>query len=121
MMFQTELAKIADIFKAFADPTRLRLIRLLASNMEEKLSVSDLAKKLSITQPAATQHLNILKNIGILYSNKERPRIFYYLNLDELKKQKTLLDQFYDLAFTKCDLEGQCETCQNREFCDSIK
>ena len=89
-MFQTELTEVANIFKALADPTRLRLIRLLASNMEEKLSVSDLAKKLHITQPAATQHLNILKNIGILYSNKERPRIYYYLNLDQLKKHYEL-------------------------------
>jgi len=62
-----EITKMANIFKAFADPTRLRLIRLLASNMEEKLCVVDLAKKLGISQPAASQHIKVLKNINILY------------------------------------------------------
>lgn len=121
MKFQAQLTEIVDILKALADPTRLSLIRLLASNIVDRLSVSDLARELQITQPAATQHLNILKNIGILYLKKEHLRIYYYLNFDELEKQKALLDQFYELAFPKYDLTVQCEDCENREFCDTHK
>ena len=116
-----QITIMANIFKAFADPTRLRLIRLLASNMEEKLCVVDLAKKLGISQPAASQHIKVLKNNNILYAQNERPRIYYYINLVEFKKQKAMLDQLYELAFKKCAQSGQCEKCPFRDECDDVK
>ncbi|MHA1355301.1 MAG: ArsR/SmtB family transcription factor [Candidatus Heimdallarchaeota archaeon] len=88
------LNKAAEVFKVLSDPTRLRMIRLLASNMEDKLCVIDLAKKLKISQPAASQHLKVLKNVDLVYTKTERPRIYYYLNLIELRNQKKNLDNF---------------------------
>ena len=41
--------KMSEVFKALGDPTRLRIIRMLASNMENNLCVVDLAKKLGAT------------------------------------------------------------------------
>jgi len=111
MSRQTELIKLAEVFKVLADPTRLRLIRLLASNMEDKLCVIDLAQKLKITQPAASQHLKVLKNANLLYTHMERPRKYYYLNLVELRKQKENLDDLFKLAFIKCSKDGQCQDC----------
>ena len=116
-----QITIMAKIFKAFADPTRLRLIGLLASNMEEKLCVVDLAKKLDISQPAASQHIKVLKNINILYAKNERPRIYYYINIIEFKKQKAMLDQLYEQAFIKCAQSGQCEKCPFRDECDDVK
>jgi DNA-binding transcriptional ArsR family regulator len=121
MKSQIDLKEIANFLKVLADPTRLRLISLLASNMAERLSVSELANMLHISQPAATQHLNVLKYIGILYSYKDHLRIYYYLNFDQLRNQKELLDQFFTLAPLDCDLDEKCIVCQNREFCDSNK
>ena len=119
-MAHKQISKMAEIFKAFSDPTRLRLIRLLASNMEERLTVQELAQKLNISQPAASQHLKVLKNIDVLVVKNERPRKFYYLNLAELKRQKIMLDQLYQLAFTRCDRDGQCGDCPFRDDCDDV-
>ncbi len=120
MSARRDIIELSEVFKALSDPTRLRLIRLLASNMEEKLCVVDLAAKLSISQPATSQHLKILKNVNILYSKKERPRIYYYLNLGEFHRQKKLVDRMFDFAFTKCTQGGQCEDCQSREDCEEF-
>lgn len=121
MSEKDNLVKFANVFKVLGDPTRLRMIRLLASNMEDKLCVIDLAKKLGITQPAASQHLKILKNANFLYTQKERPRIYYYLNLLELQKQKKNLDDLFALAFIKCSEDGQCQKCPFRDSCDNVK
>jgi len=121
MSQQAELIKLAEIFKVLADPTRLRLIRLLASNMEDKLCVIDLAKKLKITQPAASQHLKVLKSANLLYTHLERPRKYYYLNLVELRNQKENLDNLFKLAFVKCSQDGQCQECPFLDSCDVAK
>jgi len=112
------LNKAAEIFKVLADPTRLRMIRLLASNMEDRLCVIDLAEKLKISQPAVSQHLKVLKNSNLVYTKMERPRIYYYLNLIELRKQKENLDNLFDLAFTKCNQDGQCQDCPFLDDCN---
>lgn len=48
--------EMSEVFKAWGDPTRLRIIRMLVSKIESGLGVSDMANKLGITQPAAPQH-----------------------------------------------------------------
>lgn len=48
--------EMSEVFKAWGDPTRLRIIRMLVSKIESSLGVSDMANKLGITQPAAPQH-----------------------------------------------------------------
>ncbi len=120
MSMKKEILEVSEIFKALSDPTRLRLIRLLASNMEEKLCVVDLAVKLGVSQPATSQHLKVLKTVKILYSEKERPKIYYFLNLVEFRRQKKLVDKMYDFAFTRCSQGGLCEDCPFRDDCEDV-
>src|SRR4249919_3603916 len=56
------------IFKAFADPTRLRILRLLR---REEMCVGDLVKSLRIPQPKASRHLNYLRRAGLVISRKD--------------------------------------------------
>ena len=95
--------EMVELFKALGDKNRLRIIRLLASNMESSLTVTKLAEFLGITQPAASQHLKVLKNIGLLEPNKQGYHVYYNLNLENFKKQKEKFDQLFNIAFTKCE------------------
>ena len=54
---------VAAACRAFGDPQRLKIIRILASRQEEELCVTDLSKILRISQPAVSQHIKILKDI----------------------------------------------------------
>ncbi len=99
---------MAEVFKALGDPTRLRLIRMLASRMEKDPCVADLAKKLGISQPAASQHIRVLRNIGILEPERQGFRVYYSINIRVLKSYKALIDELFKLAFERCLYYPSC-------------
>lgn len=100
---------MSKVFKALSDPNRLRIIRMLASNMEEKLCVKDLAEKLDITQPAASQQISVLDNIGILDRRKEGNQVFYYINTKALADIKEKIDEMFKIAFERCKYYDTCK------------
>lgn len=93
---------MADIFKALGDPTRLKLIKILASKMASEIRICKIAESLGISQPAVSQHLKILKGIGILTAQREGYRIHYNIDVEVLKKHKQLIDSMFELAFKSC-------------------
>ncbi|MCD4672035.1 MAG: metalloregulator ArsR/SmtB family transcription factor [Anaerolineaceae bacterium] len=104
-----QVRKMADVFKALGDPTRLRIIRMLASNPEDTLCVADLAVRLGSTQPAASQHIKVLKNVGILKANKIGFRVYYRINTNVMLAYKADLDELFEIAFVRCPQVGACE------------
>lgn len=62
------MAKMLDIFRALADPTRLRIVQLLRT-ME--LSVGELAQVLAHSQPRVSRHIKILCDAGVAERRKE--------------------------------------------------
>lgn len=100
---------MSEVFKALGDPTRLRIIRMLASKMEDNLCVIDLAKKLGITQPAVSQHIKVLKSIDILKPNRKGFRIHYSIDADVLNTYKKDIDELFKMAFKKCPKYSKCK------------
>jgi DNA-binding transcriptional ArsR family regulator len=73
----TKLEMAASKLRAIAHPMRIAVIGLLQEN--EKLSVTEIYSSLEIEQAAASHHLNILKNKGVLTSKRDGKKIFYSL------------------------------------------
>lgn len=67
----------ASIFKALAHPKRIMIVELLSKYGE--LCVCSIAQKLNIDQPSVSKHLNILKNAGIVRSEKKGLTVNYKL------------------------------------------
>lgn len=91
-----EILKIADIFKALGDPTRLRLIKLLNECHEGvcqggPLCVNALAHQLGVTQSAVSQHLRILKQAGLVRGARNGAFMHYSLDPDGLDRYKSAL------------------------------
>jgi len=101
--------KMSEIFKALGDPTRLRIIRMLASKMKDNLCVVDLTKKLGITQPAASQHIKVLKSIDILEPDRKGFRVYYNINTEVLNAYKADVDELFKMAFKKCPKYSTCK------------
>ena len=99
---------MSEVFKALGDPTRLKIIRILASGMEKDLCVTELAKVLGIKQPAASQHIKVLKNVGILEPIRNGQRVQYTVNSDEMVKIKERMNELFELAFNSCSERGTC-------------
>ena len=55
---------LANLFKALADETRLRILALLTDC--DELCVCDIEQVLSITQSKASRHLRYLANVGLV-------------------------------------------------------
>lgn len=108
-----QVRKMADVFKALGDPTRLRIIRMLASNPKDTLCVADLAARLGNTQPATSQHIKVLKNIGILDANKVGFRVYYRINTNVMLAYKADLDGLFEIAFAPCPRIGAREENKN--------
>ncbi|MGH7754820.1 MAG: ArsR/SmtB family transcription factor [Vulcanimicrobiaceae bacterium] len=66
-----------DPFAALADPTRRRIIELLA---EGELAAGALARRFDMTQPAVSQHLAILRNVSLVRVRREGQRRMYALD-----------------------------------------
>ncbi|RED93622.1 ArsR/SmtB family transcription factor [Marinoscillum furvescens] len=64
-----------QIFKAFGDESRVRIIHLLFKN--DELAVSDLEAILDFTQTKTSRHIGYLKNSGLVNATKKDQWVFY--------------------------------------------
>ena len=73
----TQAADLAHILKALADPTRLRLVSMVAAHEGGEACVCDLTDPLGLTQPTISHHLKVLVDAGI-FSRDKRGKWAYY-------------------------------------------
>jgi len=73
--------KQSRFFKALADETRLRIVKLLGVR---EMCVCEVMVALSLTQPTASHHLGLLENAGLVKDRKEGKWVFYSLANPEL-------------------------------------
>jgi len=80
--------KQSKFFKALADETRLRILKLLEVR---EMCVCEIMVALDLTQPTASHHLGLLENAGFVKGRKEGKWVFYKVaNPDLLKKMHQL-------------------------------
>ena len=73
-----EAAATASLFKALADPARVRIVNMLAA-ADEGVCVCDLIPHLGLSQPTVSHHLRILTEAGLLEREKRGVWAFYRL------------------------------------------
>lgn len=74
--------KIADLFKAFADPTR---VQILSNLVERELCVTDIAEAVELSQSAVSHQLRILKQMYLIKYRREGKNILYSLADDHVR------------------------------------
>lgn len=72
----TELAKV---FKALGDPVRLRLLSMIASRAGGEICVCDLTPAFDLTQPTISHHLKLLREAGLIASERRGTWVYYWL------------------------------------------
>ena len=68
---------VATRLKALSDPTRLRLVSLVAAHEDQEACVCDLTEPVALSQPTVSHHLKILVEAGIL-AREQRGKWAYY-------------------------------------------
>lgn len=86
-----QAADLAHILKALADPTRLRLVSMVAAHEGREACVCDLTEALGLTQPTISHHLKILVDAGICTRDKRGVWAYYTLVPGALQALAALL------------------------------
>jgi ArsR family transcriptional regulator len=78
----------ADLCSAFADPTRILILYALD---ERPRNVTELTLELQITQPAASRHLKVLRDRGLVVADRQGTTVTYHLSDQRLIEALDLL------------------------------
>jgi ArsR family transcriptional regulator len=78
-----------DLFGAFANPTRLRILNLLQDRKE--ICVCDLCEVLGEAQPKVSRHLAVLREAGLVEVRRDRKWKFYSVSQAPTRLHRTLL------------------------------
>lgn len=69
---------VSATFKALADPTRRKILRLLR---ERDMTAGEIAEQFNISKPSISHHLNILKQSRLVIDERQGQFIYYSLNM----------------------------------------
>lgn len=94
--------ELEDLFKALSNVNRLILIYGLA-NEHGTVNVTEIANIMGLTQPAASQHLKILKTAEILKAQKRGNQIYYTFNRSAVVKHKEKIDFLFGCVLSRCN------------------
>jgi DNA-binding transcriptional ArsR family regulator len=81
-----------DVWTALADRNRRAIVMRLA---EGELAVGELAALLPVSQPAVSQHLKVLKDLGLVSDRAEGTKRIYRLNEAGVTALRDQLDMFW--------------------------
>jgi len=86
-----EAEDLAVLFKAIADPVRLRLVSLIASHEGGEACVCELTAEFDLTGPTISHHLKVLREAGLIGSQRRGTWVFYWINPGLLARLSDLL------------------------------
>lgn len=90
---EEEVADIADFFKVFGDPTRLKILFLLDSG---EANVNTISSNLGISPSVASQHLKLLRVSRLVRWRKDGKNVIYSLNDEHISKILALGTEHYE-------------------------
>jgi DNA-binding transcriptional ArsR family regulator len=109
-----------DVFAALADPTRRKIIELLAA--DGQLPAAEIAGHFSVSAPAVSQHLKALQQAGLVSVEKRAQQRIYRLNPqamleleDWARRLRNLWDQRFDALELLLDQEMRKEQGHEQE------
>jgi ArsR family transcriptional regulator, arsenate/arsenite/antimonite-responsive transcriptional repressor len=83
-----------QLFRALADPTRLALVNLLKDCPHDGgYCVNNLAERLGVSQPAVSQHLRVLRHLGLVHGERRGYRVHYAIDCQRLQELRAVADR----------------------------
>lgn len=74
---ETDAVALAGVFRALADPVRLRLLSLIASHPDGEVCVCELTGAFALSAPTISHHLKVLRQAGLLTADRRGTWIYY--------------------------------------------
>ncbi|AYG05320.1 ArsR/SmtB family transcription factor [Gryllotalpicola protaetiae] len=80
-----EAERIAKTFKALGDPTRVRLLSLIAASDGGEACICDLTDPVGLSQPTVSHHMKLLADAGLV-TREQRGKWAYYAVIEDALK-----------------------------------
>ncbi|MGH7898256.1 MAG: ArsR/SmtB family transcription factor, partial [Candidatus Binatia bacterium] len=77
--------RLSRALRVLADPARLRLVSLIASQPNGECCVCDLTKPIGLSQPTVSHHLKVLHEAGVLDRERRGRWVYYRANIEPLR------------------------------------
>lgn len=94
------------------DPTRRRVLELLRDG---ERSVRELTEETTVTQSAVSQHLRVLRDVGLVTVRPEGTRRLYRVDRDGLESVRAWVDSFWDDALDAFSRHVDATTAERKE------
>jgi len=95
-VFETQLQDVAKFAKVLSHPARLAILQHLAKCCSCKSG--DIASELPLSRTTVSQHLQELKNLGLVKYEVNGVTVCYEVDTNMLMQYKQMLDQFFDIG-----------------------
>jgi ArsR family transcriptional regulator len=82
----TAAGELSRVFKALADPVRLRLLSLIGAHAGGEACVCELAEAFDLTQPTISHHLRVLREAGLIDSERRGTWVYYRIRPETLSR-----------------------------------
>jgi DNA-binding transcriptional ArsR family regulator len=92
--------------KAIAAPRRRQILTLVRN---DELSAGEIASHFDVTRPAVSQHLNVLKEAGLVSERRNGTRRLYRARPEGLAELKDFLEEFWDARLATLKREAEKE------------
>ena len=86
-----EASATADLFKALADPARVRIVNVLATS-DEPVCVCELIEPLGLSQPTVSHHMRKLLDAGLVEREQRSKWAYFSLKRDAVEKLAAVAD-----------------------------
>ncbi|MEU6562922.1 ArsR/SmtB family transcription factor [Nocardia nova] len=86
-----EAVELAGMFKALADPVRLRVLSAIAARAGGEACVCDVSDGLDVTQPTISHHLKVLREAGLVTSERRASWVYYRIVPEALEQLSSIL------------------------------
>ena len=95
--------------KAIAEPRRRQILTLVRDG---ELSAGEIAAHFDVTRPAVSQHLNVLKEAGLVSERRDGTRRLYRARPEGLAQLKAFLEEFWDERLDALKAEAEREEAE---------
>jgi DNA-binding transcriptional ArsR family regulator len=106
--FTADQQLLSNIGKALSHPARIAIIQLLAEKREVK--TGNISDDLPISRTTVSQHLKVLKEMGIIKGSIDGLKIHYCLDMIKLDEMRKAYNAFFDNTIQSFLCECDCKS-----------
>ncbi len=112
-----DLHAVDRVFKALADPTRVRILGLLSGG---EMCVCHIHESLRLPQPLVSRHLAYLRRAGLVDTRKNGLWVYYRMAPRKADVTRTLLDAVYHCVSHLSTVAKDCQRLEKKTGCCAV-